>query len=38
MAEKQSMPSAEVVAKAVLEEHPDFLRESVAKSPAADGG
>jgi putative transposase len=30
MAESQSMTSAEVVAKALIEEHPDFLRESVA--------
>lgn len=30
MAESQSMTSAEVVAKAMMEEHPDFLRESVA--------
>ena len=30
MAERQSMTSAEVVAKALIEEHPDFLRESVA--------
>ncbi|MEZ5077306.1 MAG: IS256 family transposase [Solirubrobacterales bacterium] len=30
MAERQSMTSAEVVAKALTEEHPDFLRESVA--------
>ncbi len=32
MAESQSMTSAEVVAKALIEEHPDFLRESVAVS------
>jgi len=30
MAESQSMTSAEVVAKALIEEHSDFLRESVA--------
>jgi len=30
MAERQSMTSAEVVAKALIEGHPDFLRESVA--------
>jgi hypothetical protein len=30
MAESQSMTSAEVMAKALIEEHPDFLRESVA--------
>jgi putative transposase len=30
MAERQSMTSAEVVAKALMDEHPDFLRESVA--------
>lgn len=30
MAESQSMTSAGVVAKALIEEHPDFLRESVA--------
>ena len=30
MAERQSMTSAEAVAKALIEEHPDFLRESVA--------
>lgn len=30
MAESQSMTSAGVVAKALIEEHSDFLRESVA--------
>lgn len=30
MAESQSMTTREVVAKALIEEHPDFLRESVA--------
>lgn len=30
MAERQSMTSAEVVAQALIDEHPDFLRESVA--------
>jgi putative transposase len=30
MAERQSMTGAEVVAKALVEEHPDFLRDSVA--------
>ena len=30
MAERQSMTSAEVVAKTLIEEHSDFLREAVA--------
>lgn len=30
MAERQSMTSAEVVAKALIDEHPEFLRDSVA--------
>ena len=38
MAESQSMTSAEVVAKALIEEHADFLRESVAMVAARDHG
>ena len=30
MAERQSMTSAEIVARAIIEEHPDLLRESMA--------
>ena len=33
MAESQSMTSAEVVAKALMEEHPDFLREKGLPTP-----
>ena len=39
MAESQSMTTAEVVAKALIDEHADFLREAVAMVAArADGG